>query len=308
MKIKIGVIGASLRSMTIVNNFLNDNLNVDFVIIDNDHKIVEAHINDFEDTFALKSSFSSVKHGDYRELKDAHILLIDAKTRFFPGMSSKDTAIENSEIMYQIGYQVRKSNFNGLAFILTSPNSLMCQVFEQVSGLVSQKIIGLGTYVETIRFNNLLSEKIDKFNYDAYAVGDSNNSFLALQDLLLKYTSFSSSSLDLDKNTYDINSKTEYIEMLKKHCNWSSAFGITRIIKSIINNENANFVLNVKNTKVDYLKNCYFSLPMKLNLDGVQEINMPTFSNKELQQISSLNKHNEELMSIVLKHFANKGL
>lgn len=308
MKIKIGIIGASLRAMTIVNNLVATNSNVEFIIIDNAHEIAEAHISDFEDILGLESNILSIKHSDYRELKDTNILIIDAKTRFFPGMSFKDIAIENSEIIYQIAYQVRKNDFNGLAFILTEPNSLMCQVFEQVSGLVSHKIIGIGTLMETMRFNNLLAKKIENFNYDAYAVGDTNQSFLALQDLLLKYTNFSSSLIEIEKVTYDINTKSEDIKMLKKHYNWASAFVISKIIKNIIEEKNTSFVLNVKNKEVDYLKNSYFSLPTKLTLNGVKEINMLNFSNKEIQQINSLNKHNEDLMSMILKHFGNKGI
>ncbi|WP_434336992.1 lactate/malate family dehydrogenase [Mesomycoplasma conjunctivae] len=302
----IAIINTTLNNMSVVNNALIKDLDANFFIINSNIEAAQAHVKDLEDVIDFNNK-SQIEVADFRVLQKCDIILIDVHSSWKPGMSDVDVMVQNSELIYQIAWQTRLNNFNGLALILAPNNSIMARVFADVSGLSTTKVIGLGAILENLRINKQFGRVIENFKNNALVSGDSENSFVAVQDLLFKYVNISSKDLDIENTVLQANSQTNRILSIKNHNNWGMGFWAFQVLDAIVNNKKTTFILNVNKSDESMISDVFISLPTTIDGEGISDIYWPKFSSKEENLVYAFVNEQRNFYKIINHYFASKN-
>ncbi|WP_069097843.1 lactate dehydrogenase [Mesomycoplasma ovipneumoniae] len=265
----IALIGVTNASINLIYNLILAKTNVDFLLIDE---------NFIKTNQIIKELNLIIKHGgyknkifleDYASLEKANILIIDPNQNLVPGMSLVDLALENSEKIYKIGYLVRHSNFNGIAFVLGYNNSILCKIFSFASGLIGKKVFGIGPNLENMHANLFLNDlnlNIVKDN-DFLVLGDHGHSFLFDSNIEKNDT-----TVDKISKIDDYVSQTngEIIENLIRKTPHSRLLGLimSKILLDILNQSKNFHLLNCWVESFYNIRDDFFSLPVKIDIFG----------------------------------------
>ena len=282
-KRKVVLVGTGFVGMSMAYSILNQDCGVnELVLIDvlKDKAIGEAM--DLCHGLPCSSSHMKIKAGDYDECRDADIVVITAGLNQKPNQTRLELAEANAKIMEDITLSVVDNGFNGIFLIASNPVDLMTKVVQQVSGFKPSRVIGSGTALDTARLRYLIGEylNVSNKNVHAYIMGEhGDSSFVPWEHVYVgckKVTDILEDSNkpleDLNKIYVEVRDAAYEIINRKKATYYGIGLGLTRIVKTILND--ANEVLTVSS----YLdgkygqKDIYMGVPTIINSEGAREL------------------------------------
>ena len=254
-----------------------------------------------------------IKAGDYDECKDADIVVITAGINQKPGQTRLELAKTNAKIMKEITENVVKSGFNGIFVIASNPVDLMTYVVGKVSGFPRNKVIGSGTVLDTARLRYLIGKRLNvsSKNIHAYIMGEHgdssfvpwSHSYVGCKKLadILKEKGETQKLLDeiyteVQQSAYEIIEK-------KRATYYGIGMGLTKLIKTILNNEKEILTVSTKLENEYGHDGIYIGVPAVIGKNGVQELlNLPLTAKEQEEFDHSCNVltgMKEEIDSIV---------
>ncbi|MDW2924658.1 lactate dehydrogenase [Mesomycoplasma ovipneumoniae] len=265
----IGLIGVTNTSINLIYNLILAKTDVDFLLIDENFIKTNQIIKELNLIIKQGGYKNKVFLEDYGSLEKANILIIDPAQNLVPGMSLVDLALENSEKIYKIGYLVRHSNFNGIAFVLGYNNSILCKIFSFASGLIGKKVFGIGPNLENMHANlfvNDLNLDIAKDN-EFLVLGDHGHSFLLDSNIEKNDTTIDKISKIDD---YVVQTNNETLENLIRKTPHSRVLGLilSKILLDILNKRQNFHLLNCWVESFYNIRDDFFSLPVKIDIFG----------------------------------------
>ncbi len=283
---KLVLVGTGMVGMSMAYALENQGEINELVLIDVLKDKAEGEAMDLNHGLAYAPSKIDIKSGDYDECKDADIVVITAGLAQKPGQTRLELAQTNAKIMKDITESVVKSGFNGIFVIASNPVDLMTYVVSKVSGFPKNKVIGSGTVLDTARLRYLIGERLNLSakNIHAYIMGEHGDSSFVpwshsyvgckkLLDIMEERGEDSNSLNDIYKEVQQ--SAYEIIEK-KKATYYGIGMGLSKIIKTILNNGKEILTVSTK-LEGEYGNNGLFiGVPAIINNEGVQEIlNLP---------------------------------
>jgi L-lactate dehydrogenase len=229
-----------------------------------------------------------IKAGDYSECAGADIVVIAAGAAQKPGESRLNLVKRNVAVFKQVIPRIKEHNDRCILLIATNPVDIMTYVSLKLSGFLPNKVIGSGTILDTSRLRSLLGEhfKIDTRNVHAYVIGEHGDSEVPVWSSasiagvsLKEYCPVCGVQYDeqyLDKIFEQVKNAAYKIIDLKGATYYAIGLGLTRIVESIIRDENA--ILTVSSLLQDYygVSDVCLSVPSIMNKDGiVQTVKLP---------------------------------
>jgi L-lactate dehydrogenase len=222
--------------------------------------------------------------GDYQDCQGADIVVVTAGLAQKPGESRLDLVHSNVEIFRQIVPRIKEYNGTGILLIATNPVDLMTYAALKLSGFPSCRVIGSGTILDTSRLRYVLGEhlKVDPRNVHAYIIGEHGDSEVPAWSLasvagtrLKDYGAVCGQELDdayLNSLFEEVKNAAYRIIELKGRTYYAIGLGLTRIVESIIRDENA--ILTVSSLLQDYygVDDICLSVPTIVNRNGVREV------------------------------------
>ena len=119
MNNKVVIIGCGNVGMSYAYALLNQKTYVnELVLIDINTKKVEGEVMDLNHCLAYSPSKITIKLGDYKDCKDAKIVVISAGANQNVGETRMDLIHKNSKIFKSIVDNVMSSGFNGIFLVL----------------------------------------------------------------------------------------------------------------------------------------------------------------------------------------------
>jgi L-lactate dehydrogenase len=199
------------------------------------------------------------------------------------GQSRLDLAEGNCEILKQIVPEITKHNRECILLVVTNPLDVMTYAALKLSGFPKNRVIGSGTILDTARLRYLLSEylKVDPRNVHAYIIGEHGDSEVPVWSLanvagirLKDYCPICNVPYDAEVfNDLFLKVRNAGYEIIKRkgRTNYAVALGLTKIVESIIRDENA--IVTVSCLLQDYhgVSDICLSVPVILNRSGVKE-------------------------------------
>ena len=280
---KVAIVGAGFVGTTFAYSLLIRGLVSEIAIIDVNKERAEGEVMDLNHglPFAYPVKIWS---GDYSDCKDADIVVIAVDKGQKIEQSRLELAEGNFEILKQIIPRVTEYNKTGILLVVTNPLDVMTYAVLKLSGFPKNRVLGSGTVLDTARLRYLLGEhlQVDPRNVHAYIIGEHGDSEVPVWSLANVAGIHLKDYCPICKVPYDHehlndlflkvrNAGYEIIKRKGRTC-YAVALGLTKIVESILRNENA--VLTVSTFLEDYhgVSNICLSVPVILNRGGIREI------------------------------------
>ena len=278
----VGSVGASFAYSLVIHGLVSE-----ISLIDVNAEKARGEAMDLEHGMPFVQP-ARINAGDYRECKDADIVVITAGAAQKPGESRLDLVKKNTTIFKQIIPKITEHNDQCVLLVATNPVDIMTYVSLKLSGFPPNRVIGSGTILDTARLRSLLGEhfKIDPRNVHAYIIGEHGDSEVPVWSSasiagveIKKYCPICGMKYEqqyLDKIFEQVKNAAYQIIDLKGATYYAIGLGLTRIVESIIRDENA--ILTVSSLLHDYygVSDLCLSVPSIVNKNGVsQTIKLP---------------------------------
>jgi len=280
---KIAVVGAGFVGTTFAYSLLIHGLASQIVIIDIDQDRAEGEVMDLNHGMPFAYP-ARIWAGDYGDCRDADIVVVAVDKGQKIQQSRLELAEGNSQVLKQIIPSITRFNSGGILLVVTNPLDVMTYAALKLSGFPKNRVIGSGTILDTARLRYLLGEhlQVDPRNVHAYIIGEHGDSEVPVWSLanvagirLKDYCPICKVPYSPDHlNGLFLKVKNAGYEIMKRkgRTNYGVALGLTKIVESIIRDENA--ILTVSCFLEDYhgVSDVCLSVPVILNRTGVKEV------------------------------------
>ena len=305
---KVVLVGAGFVGMSMAYSLLNQGGVNELVLIDvNKDKTVGEEM-DLSHGLPYAPHRMKIKAGDYKDCKNANIVVITAGLAQKPGQSRLELATENAKIVKQITENVMQSGFDGIFIVASNPVDLMTYVVAEVSGMPKSKIIGSGTVLDTARLRQLIAEylEVSSKNVHAYILGEHGDSSLVPWEhcyvgckRIIDIMKDNNHPMEALKKIHDgvWQAAYEIIEK-KKATYYGIGMALNRLIKAVLNDENSILTVSTYQNNEYGQEGIYIGVPAIINKNGVKDI-LRLKLNKEDQ---ALFNHSCEIMKENIKN------
>jgi L-lactate dehydrogenase len=290
---KIGIIGLGSVGGAVASAINASGIVREIILIDRDPlrtKGAELDLGHasvfFHDTY--------VHGGDYKDLKDADIVIIAAGKNQLPGQTRTDLLKANTEVIADIVPKIMRyaDKKKVVIIVVTNPLDVMTMVAQKISGLPAERVIGTGTMLDSARFRTVLSHRLDVATIDlnAFVLGEHGDSSV------VNWSGATVSNLPIDdfckqmKKPISTKEKKEINVMVRnaayeiirgRGATWDGiSASVARLVRAIANDERS--IMSVSITAEGYLKNpVAFSVPSIIGKQGVIVRLMPLMNAAE---------------------------
>ena len=291
--LKVAIIGAGFVGTTFAYSLIIHGLASQIVLIDINKERAEGEVMDLNHGLPFTSP-TRIWAGDYPDCKGADIVLISVDKGQKIKESRLDLAEGNYELLKSIVPNITKYNKECVLLVVTNPLDVMTYATLKLSGFPKNRVIGSGTVLDTARLRSLLGDylKVDPRNVHAYVIGEHGDSEVPVWSLAnvagirlkdycpickVKYNEdqFDNLFLEVKNAGYEIIRR-------KGRTNYAVALALTRIVESILRDENA--ILTVSTLLEDYhgVSDVCLSVPAIIGRSGVREIIRLPLDEKEI--------------------------
>lgn len=284
-KRKVVLVGTGFVGMSMAYSLLNQGnasgVN-ELVLIDVIREKASGEAMDLCHGLPCSSSHMKIKAGDYSDCSDADIVVITAGLTQKPGQTRLELSTANAKIMKDITNQVLESGFNGIFLVASNPVDLMTKVVQEVSKFPTSKVIGSGTALDTARLRFMLGEylNVSNKNVHAYIMGEHGDSSFVPWDHAYvgckKVTNIMNDAkkdlADLDKIYVEVRDAAYEIIEKKKATYYGIGLGLSKIVKTILNNTNEILTVSAYLNGEYKHNNIYIGVPAIINSNGAREL------------------------------------
>ena len=174
---KVTIIGAGSVGATVAYAMSLKGTASEIVLVDINERKAEGEALDIRQGLPY-SPQNKIHEGTYEDAVGSDIVVITSGIARKPGMSRLDLAQVNVDVIKSIAPQITKYAPDAVYVIVSNPVDVLTYVFQKVSGLPENKIIGTGTLLDTARLRTRLSENynISMKNVHAYVFGEHGDS------------------------------------------------------------------------------------------------------------------------------------
>lgn len=290
---KIVIVGAGFVGTSFAYSLLIRGLVSQIVIIDINKDRAQGEAMDLNHGLPFAYP-TKIWAGDYPDCKDADIVVIAVDKGQKIEQSRLELAEGNYQVLKQIIPNVARYNKDCILLVVTNPLDVMTYAAFKLSGFPKNRVIGSGTVLDTARLRYLLGEylQVDPRNVHAYIIGEHGDSEVPVWSLanvagirLKDYCPLCNvpyNSDDFNELFLKVRNAGYEIMKLKGRTFYAVALGMTKIVESIIRNENA--ILTVSCFLEDYhgVSDICLSVPVVLNRDGIKEVIKLPLEQKEI--------------------------
>jgi len=282
-KPKVAIIGAGAVGSTFAYSLLIHGTVSQIAVIDVNRDRAEGEVMDLNHGLPFAHPVE-IWVGDYSDCADADIVAIAVDKGKPIEKSRLELAEGNLQILKEIIPRVTEYNKDCIFLVVTNPLDVMTYAVLKLSGFPANKVIGSGTILDTARLRYLLGEhlKVDPRNVHAYIIGEHGDSEVPVWSLAnvagirLKYycpiCKVPYNTEHFDGIFLEVRNAGYEIIRRKGRTYYAVALGLTKIVESIVCNENA--VLTVSCFLQNYhgVSDVCLSVPAILNRSGIREI------------------------------------
>ena len=279
---KVGIIGVGAVGASIAFALMQKGTFNEIVLIDNNKEKAIGEAMDLSHGILYANAPSKIYAGDYKDLKDAALIIITAGAAQKEGETRLDLVKKNASIMKSIISNIKPIGIEGMLLIVSNPVDVLTHVAYKYSGLDKSRVIGSGTVLDTARLKYMISEhlKVDSRNVHAVMIGEHGDSELPV------WSGANISGVPLNefcelrgyhnheegmKKLYDSVRSAAY-EIIKRKGStyYGIAMAVTKICECVVGDEKSMLPISVELDGTYGLHDIALSIPAILGKDGVE--------------------------------------
>ena len=235
--------------------------------------------------------------GTYEDLADAAVVIVTAAGTQRRDDTRLDLVKKNVAIFKNIIPEIAKRNEEGIMLIVANPVDILTYAALKISGWAENRIMGIGTVLDTARLRYLLSEKlnVDARNVHAYMVGEQGNGEVTI------WSSASVSGIPIrefcemrgypDPTEYfeaiakEVRTSADMITRKKKAAYYGIAMGVRRVCEAIVRDEKSVLPVSSLMYGAFDIDGLALSMPAIVGKDGVECLVPLEMSEEELDEL-----------------------
>ena len=277
--IKVAIIGVGNVGVATAYSLLVRGLAAEIALVDADQIKVQWEAIHLQNAAVVFSHPTHVRAGTYADCADATVTIIAAGARSDVSYveSRPDFMNRNGSILRRIIPEVANHAPNGILLIASSPVDVLTYLSLKLSGFPSNRVLGLGTILDTARFRYLLARRfdIDPESVCAYIIGEHGDNEVPVWSMVTAagiplHDLCEQKDGEYDKHKMEaILRETQLGDVGVTY--YAVAAGLVRTIEAILRDENT--ILTVSTLAAHYgISEVCVSLPTKVNRKGADQI------------------------------------
>lgn len=285
---KISVVGCGKVGSTVAYTALLKGLTDDIVLVDASCDKARGEALDLLQCRSFAPQ-ANIRQGQLADTAGSDIVVVTAG---IPRKADEPRVLllsRNAALIGDIVRQVAKYSPNCILFMITNPLDVMTQLAFKASGLPRERVIGMGTVLDTSRYRASLARDFgaDARDIDAYVIGEHGETMVPVKTgirvrgiPLEKWPGFSAEKLDLVVN--EVIAASGQVIALKGGTVFAPAVSACAVLEALVRDSHA--VLPVC-TYQEELGICV-SLPTIVNRAGAKQVVALPVSSEEEQQFA----------------------
>ncbi len=215
---------------------------------------------------------------DYARTAGSKIVVIAAGLSRKPGMSREDLISTNAKIVRKVTENILKYSPDAIFVVVTNPLDAMAYCTFKAANVPANRVIGMGGLVDTARYRAFLAEEMDCSPKDIQAVilGGHGDHMVPI----LSYTTVSGvpvTQLLKKEKLKEIVNRTrlgggELVNLMGKSAWYAPGYAAARMVEAISLDQKRYFPCSAYLTGQYGLNDIYFGVPVKLGLNGIENI------------------------------------
>lgn len=284
--IGLGHVGSTAAHYIVANGFADE-----LVLIDKNEAKVQADSLDFEDAMANLPVHTDIKVNDYGELKDTDVIISALGNIKLQDNPNADRFAElpfTRQEVSDVAHQIKQSGFHGLMVVITNPVDVITSLYQKITGLPKNHVIGTGTLLDSARMKRAVAKRlhVDPRSVNGYNLGEHGNSqFTAWSTVRVLDTPITelakTEGLDLAKLDEEARMGGWTVFKGKKYTSYGVATAAVHLTNTILSN--ALTELPVSNYRQEY--GVYLSYPAIVGRDGIVHQSQLKLTDEELKKL-----------------------
>jgi len=237
---------------------------------------------------------SVIGTNDYAEIRGSDIIVVTAGFPRKPGMSRLDLLQKNAEIIGEISGNIARYAPASVVIMVTNPVDVMTYHAWKVTGFPKNRVMGQAGVLDSARFAAFIAMEIDISVEDisAMVLGGHGDEMVPLP----RYTTVSGIpitellSAEAIERLIDRTRKggAEIVDLLKTgSAFYAPASAITQMVEAVLKNKKRILPCSAY-LKGEYgIEDVYVGVPVKLGINGVEEIIELKLSESELSMLQN---------------------
>lgn len=291
MSRKIAVIGMGHVGSTAAHYIVANGFADDLVLIDPNEGKVNADALDFKDAMPNLPFHTNITVNDYAALKDADVIISALGNIKLQDNPNDDRFAElpfTNKQVKDVATKIKASGFDGIIVAITNPVDVITSIYQAVTGLPKNHVIGTGTLLDSARMKRAVADRlhIDSRSVAGYNLGEHGNSqFTAWSTVRVLGHPISEVAekrgLDLDQLDQEAKRGGFTVFHGKKYTSYGVATAAVRLANTVLND--ALTELPVSNYREEY--GVYLSYPAIVGRDGIVEQVQLDLTEDELKKL-----------------------
>lgn len=174
---KVGIVGSGFVGSTAAYAIALTGGASEVVLVDLDENLARAHAEDILHATPFAQPVR-VSAGGYPALRGASVVVLACGVAQREGETRLELLDRNVKVFQSVVPGVLEHAPETLLVVATNPVDIMTQAATKISGLLSSRVIGTGTILDTARFRTLLGEhlRVAPHSVHAYVIGEHGDS------------------------------------------------------------------------------------------------------------------------------------
>ena len=295
---KVAIIGCGFVGSASAFALLESGLFSEMVLIDANKEKAEGEALDISHGAPFARP-TKIYAGEYKDIKDAAVVVVTAGAGQKPGETRLDLVKKNVGIFKSVIPQITEYNKDGILLIVANPVDVLTYAAAKISGFPENRVFGSGTVLDTARFKYLLGEhlQVDSRAVHAFIIGEHGDSEIAawssanvsgipVNDFCEMRGHFEHAK-SMERIAEEVkNSAYEIIEK-KGATYYGIAMSVKRICEAIVRDEKSILPISSIQHNNNGISDVALSMPAIVGKDGV-ECTVPfELSKKEVEALQA---------------------
>lgn len=293
----ISIIGSGMVGSAIAFLVASNSLD-DLVIVNRTKNKAIGEELDISNTIPKSSSINVVGTDDFSKIKNSKVIIISARhspRSFIPftdnPRNSKSILFNQIDMIKDIAKKIQPYTTNSIIIMISNPVDVLTYIFQKEINLSRDKVIGVGSSIDSNRFRYLLSKEL-KTNQseitNTFVLGEHGDSMVPIFSLAKQKDN---SVLDLlnESQVQKITKNLQSYWRTLREFKGRSVFGATKdayeITKSIIKNEEIDLPASILLKGEFDISDVCVGVPIKIKKDSMMEIQEINLCKSELANL-----------------------
>jgi L-lactate dehydrogenase len=290
---KIGIVGAGVIGSAAANAIVLRGISDEVVLVDVNQAKCEAQAADVRDA-ALTKRATRVTHGNFKDLKDASLIVLTPGLRQKNGRDRKLLLEANSDIFRKLIPELLVVAPRAVLIVASQPVDALTMLTTQLMPTeASARVIGVGTALETLQLRAAIARKLEvNFeNVHGCVIGEEGNIGVIVWssvtvagmplETFLKARNLSWNNFDYQGITDEVVRSNQRVIEGKGVTSYGIGAVIADLSEAILHDTKSVFAVSAV-TKPD---NVAFSLPRLIGKHGIEETLHLPLSGKEQEKL-----------------------